>query len=273
MPGSPPVGTPWDFRFVEPGHQSDRLDTVFPNLAVTTPRYAERSKPQTADQKNRQQCKNSEGSVYIPVAMRHYVEERTALAAAAATLAQGVMQSMFWNKIKIGVLALLLTIVTSGVGDWAVYVLAGSSGAHDPASPGNIQDPDQLKQKELTRAQPQEPVVREIDLKGFHTEHPKNDFAKPTKINTQAELAKIIPDKGWQSKIAKRVDFGKEYLLFFAWSGSSEDWLSFRLIDPATVKKNTAEAILKATEAILEVYEERLKSYRIERRRVISKEE
>jgi RNA polymerase sigma factor (sigma-70 family) len=74
------------------------------------------------------------------------------------------------------------------------------------------------------------PVLREIDLKGYRGELPKNDFTKPTKITSAQELAKAFPErdvgipvKEWREKIAGQVDFTKQDLLFFAWSGSGGD--------------------------------------------------
>ncbi len=58
------------------------------------------------------------------------------------------------------------------------------------------------------------------------------DPSKPTiKITSAEELAKAIPGKEWQDRIGKQVDFAKEYLLFFAWGGSSGDQLAFRFED------------------------------------------
>ena len=79
-------------------------------------------------------------------------------------------------------------------------------------------------------------VVREIDLKGFktHTVLPKGDLpkgpvTKPTAIASAEELKKAISDKEWRERILKQVDFAKEKLLFFAWSASWADQLSFQV--------------------------------------------
>jgi hypothetical protein len=49
---------------------------------------------------------------------------------------------------------------------------------------------------------------------------------KPVKVTDKEELAKAVPDKDAQAAIAKQVDFKKEYVLLFAWSGSSGDRLT-----------------------------------------------
>src|SRR5262245_28906746 len=73
-------------------------------------------------------------------------------------------------------------------------------------------------------------VVREIDLKGYSRDKTTGVASKPTKIANAEELAKAIPDKEWRDRIAKQVDFDKEELLFFAWTGSAgTDELSFRV--------------------------------------------
>ena len=74
-------------------------------------------------------------------------------------------------------------------------------------------------------------LVREIDLKGFTRTSTTGVASKPTKITNAEELAKAIPDadKEWRDRIAKQVDFDKEELLFFAWTGSGTDSLSFKV--------------------------------------------
>jgi hypothetical protein len=74
-------------------------------------------------------------------------------------------------------------------------------------------------------------VIRSIDLKGYKGPAPRDraPFAEPTKINNADELAKAIPDKEWQKWIAKRVDFTKEQLLFFAYSSSGTDFQAFKI--------------------------------------------
>jgi RNA polymerase sigma factor (sigma-70 family) len=75
---------------------------------------------------------------------------------------------------------------------------------------------------------PPEPVeVRTISLKGFVPGKLTKRGTEPTGIANAEELAKAIPDKAWQEKIAAQVDFAKEYLVFFAWGGSSGDRVTY----------------------------------------------
>src|SRR5262245_2630941 len=66
---------------------------------------------------------------------------------------------------------------------------------------------------------------REIDLKGLNLAPVPAvaSWNKPTKITSAQELAKAFPDKEAQVKIAKQVDFIKDYLLYFRWTGSGGD--------------------------------------------------
>ena len=72
-------------------------------------------------------------------------------------------------------------------------------------------------------------VAREIDLRNYEAARPMGDVTKPTKITSAKELAKAIPDKEWQKRIGKNVDFTKEYMVFFAWAGSGQDKLTFEV--------------------------------------------
>jgi hypothetical protein len=74
-------------------------------------------------------------------------------------------------------------------------------------------------------------VVREIDLKGFTRTKTRGVATKPTRITNSEELANAFPDSDeeWLDRIAKQVDFEKEELLFFAWTGSATDTLSFEI--------------------------------------------
>ena len=74
-------------------------------------------------------------------------------------------------------------------------------------------------------------LVREIDLAGFTRSSTSGVATKPTKITSAEELAKAIPDTDneWRDRIAKQVDFEKEELLFFAWTGSATDSLSVKV--------------------------------------------
>jgi hypothetical protein len=72
-------------------------------------------------------------------------------------------------------------------------------------------------------------VAREIDLKEYQGSRINGDILKPRTITSAAELARAIPDKAWQERIARQVNFAKEHLLFFAWAGSGQDRLSLHL--------------------------------------------
>jgi hypothetical protein len=74
-------------------------------------------------------------------------------------------------------------------------------------------------------------IVRTIDLGGFYRTSTTGVASKPTKIANADELARAIPDGGkvWCDRIARQVDFDKEELLFFAWTGSATDTLSFKV--------------------------------------------
>src|SRR4051794_38996552 len=65
-------------------------------------------------------------------------------------------------------------------------------------------------------------LVREIDLGGFSRRSTTGVPTKPTRITNAEELAKAIPDsdKEWRDRVVKQVDFEKEELFFFAWTGS-----------------------------------------------------
>jgi hypothetical protein len=71
--------------------------------------------------------------------------------------------------------------------------------------------------------------AREIDIKGFGLKVANGDVTKPTPITSTQELASAILNKEWQNKIGKQVDFANEQLLFFSWSGSGGDRLSFKV--------------------------------------------
>ena len=71
--------------------------------------------------------------------------------------------------------------------------------------------------------------VREVDLKGIDLGDAKGDPHKPAVITSAEDLAKAIPSEEAQAKIKKDVDFAKEKVLYFAWSGSGGDSLSFQV--------------------------------------------
>jgi hypothetical protein len=84
---------------------------------------------------------------------------------------------------------------------------------------------------EETNKKDKDAVAREIDLNGFTRAETRGVASKPTKITNAEELAKAFPDRGeeWLDRITKQVDFEKDELLFFAWTGSGTDRLSFKV--------------------------------------------
>jgi hypothetical protein len=84
---------------------------------------------------------------------------------------------------------------------------------------------------EETNKKDKDAVVREIDLNGFARAETSGVASKPAKITNVEELARAFPDRDgqWLDRITKQVDFEKDELLFFAWTGSSTDRLSFKV--------------------------------------------
>ena len=64
-----------------------------------------------------------------------------------------------------------------------------------------------------------------LDLKDIPTVQPKQgDVTKPTEIKTAEDLAKSpLFGEGSSDKLKKHVDFTKEKVVVFAWSGSGQD--------------------------------------------------
>ena len=71
---------------------------------------------------------------------------------------------------------------------------------------------------------PKAPKAREIKVKNLPTE--RGIFGKPAKMETEAEMKKIVLDETAQKEISKQVNFKKEYLLLFRWAGSGGDQVS-----------------------------------------------
>ena len=75
--------------------------------------------------------------------------------------------------------------------------------------------------------------VRAIDTKGLNLGKAEGMVNKPAVIVSADELAKDVTDADTLAKLKKEVDFTKEKLLHFAWSGSGGDKLGF-----STAKKD-----------------------------------
>lgn len=72
-------------------------------------------------------------------------------------------------------------------------------------------------------------AAKEIDLAkaGFKaTGRPMTTVGKPTEITSAEQLEKTFPMKEVVEAVKKEVDFDKQKLLFFAWSGSGQDKLT-----------------------------------------------
>lgn len=65
--------------------------------------------------------------------------------------------------------------------------------------------------------------VREIDLKDAKLGEANGAASKPTKITSEDDLKKAV---GEDAAKGMKVDFKKEYLLFFQWAGSGQDKLA-----------------------------------------------
>ena len=68
-------------------------------------------------------------------------------------------------------------------------------------------------------------VVRALDVK---IEGPaKGRPTEPTVIRSPEELAKAIPDEAAVAAVKKVANFEKEHVIYFAWSGSRQDKITF----------------------------------------------
>ena len=68
--------------------------------------------------------------------------------------------------------------------------------------------------------------AREIDVKGMKITAKKGPIKSPTIITNAEELDKAIPGS---EGVKKQVDFAKEKLVLFSWSGSGGDKLAGQL--------------------------------------------
>jgi hypothetical protein len=74
-------------------------------------------------------------------------------------------------------------------------------------------------------------AVKEIALKGLKTDKPSfdRDLPQATEIRAIAELKKIFTQKEVVEEISKQVDFDKQKLVFFVWTGTGVDTLTARV--------------------------------------------
>jgi hypothetical protein len=77
----------------------------------------------------------------------------------------------------------------------------------------------------VSAAEPKEVAVRALDIK---VDAPaKGRPTEPTAITSAEELAKAIPDEAAVAAVKKAVDFHLEKVVYFAWSGSGQDKVTF----------------------------------------------
>lgn len=69
-------------------------------------------------------------------------------------------------------------------------------------------------------------TAREIAVPGFVGGEVKGKVGSPTKLASADDLAKALPTKEFQKKVAGEVDFKAEHVLYFAWGGSGGDKLA-----------------------------------------------
>ena len=72
---------------------------------------------------------------------------------------------------------------------------------------------------------PKEAAVRALDVKV--SSPAKGRPTEPTAITSAEELAKAIPDEAAVAAVKKAVDFEREKVVYFAWSGSGQDKVTF----------------------------------------------
>ncbi len=176
-------------------------------------------------------------AVLPPALVNATVQAATAPTAASAKsllLVKGVLQSMLWNKIKLGVIVFLATVAAAGFGGLTYRVTAGG-GEGPPAA----DDPKPTRPTADAAPKKRPPVVRELDLTGLPPDKLDAKEHRQTVFDNADQLAEGIPDKEWQAKIAKQVNFEVDRLLFFSWAGSSGDKLTYTVeegkVAPAVV--------------------------------------
>jgi RNA polymerase sigma factor (sigma-70 family) len=160
---------------------------------------------------------------------------------AVRLLATGVIQDMT-TKFKLLALLALLGAVGLAVAGFASRVATTDPAGREPAPPAPDaarEEPAPVKpgvaDKESGAIPPadadKDAIVRVIDLEGFTRTRTTGVASKPTRITNAEELAKAFPDSDeeWLDRIARQVDFEKDELLFFAWTGSSTDGVSFKV--------------------------------------------
>jgi hypothetical protein len=91
-----------------------------------------------------------------------------------------------------------------------------------PAVPNNAAGAPQKEEAQFQEA------VKELDATGLpRGERRVGKVLKPTVIGNAEELGKVIKVDEVQKRVMKDVDFGKQQVLLFHWSGSGQDKLAY----------------------------------------------
>jgi hypothetical protein len=81
--------------------------------------------------------------------------------------------------------------------------------------------------EDKAKQEKQDAIVKELDATGVPRVLERGEVNKPTPITSAEELTKAIPGQEVQTRLKKEVDFTKQQVLFFAWSGSGGDKLTY----------------------------------------------
>lgn len=73
--------------------------------------------------------------------------------------------------------------------------------------------------------------VYQVNLYEDETFEAGTNWKEPSKLSTDAELQKLLPDPANQAKVKEAIDFRTHDLLAFAWEGPTDDKLTFTLND------------------------------------------
>ncbi len=71
------------------------------------------------------------------------------------------------------------------------------------------------------------PAIQAIDLKGVSVQAARGQVQKPSVLDSAKDLARAIPKQEERARIEKQIDWKKQHVLLFSWSGSGGDKLDF----------------------------------------------
>jgi hypothetical protein len=74
-------------------------------------------------------------------------------------------------------------------------------------------------------------TVKEFSLANIKLERAAGRIGLPVEITDDEDLAKVFPDKTVRDKLKKEADPSKFKLVYFAWSGSGQDKLTYKISD------------------------------------------